>query len=231
MFRKFLSEKLPFLGKYKRFIKAVYDRSLPVKDTYSQYGEDVYMAELIQKSGIQGIYIDVGANHPTLISNTYLLYKNGFSGICVDPNEELISLFRLVRPRDISLACGASNSNQLLKFYISKTPVLSSFNQNLEHQGQVWKEKYVPVLTVDQLAAAKPDVPVVLLSVDVEGFDLQVLEGAIRTLPRTFLICVEFNSDEEKDQLSRFLETNDFQLLKQYHCNLIFVNQKFLKHI
>jgi hypothetical protein len=80
----------PFLVLTKRYLMAAKDAWLPQKQSYSQYGEDIYVAELL--CGIkQGscIYIDVGANQPSQISNTYLFYRKGFRGILMEPNSEL----------------------------------------------------------------------------------------------------------------------------------------------
>ena len=56
-----------------------------------------------------GIYVDVGAYHPKLFSNTYLFYKKGWRGICVDPNPEVGKMFRLARPRDVFLNVGVGD--------------------------------------------------------------------------------------------------------------------------
>ena len=37
-----------------------------------------------------GIYIDVGCNHPIKFNNTYLLYKRGWSGINIDLDSKSI---------------------------------------------------------------------------------------------------------------------------------------------
>jgi hypothetical protein len=48
-------------------------------------------------------YLDIGAHHPTRLSNTYLFYKRGFQGVVVEPDPELMGAIRRVRPRDV---CG-----------------------------------------------------------------------------------------------------------------------------
>ena len=55
------------------------------KKTYSQFGEDLYIESFFKSQKI-GKYVDLGAFHPMRLSNTYLLYKKGWSGTNVDLN-------------------------------------------------------------------------------------------------------------------------------------------------
>lgn len=46
----------------------------------------------------KGKYLDVGCSSPIKYSNTYLLYLNGWSGICLDIRK--IRRYKWLRPRD-----------------------------------------------------------------------------------------------------------------------------------
>jgi len=81
-------------------------KSFPCKKSYSQHGEDVHILKLIDTLNInkqRDIYIDVGANHPMDLSNTYLFYRKGYRGVAIEPNKELINLFKVFRKRDIAI--------------------------------------------------------------------------------------------------------------------------------
>jgi hypothetical protein len=50
--------------------------------SYSQNGEDLIIRDLFFRLGIrQPTYLDIGANEPFFISNTYLLYSKGSTGV------------------------------------------------------------------------------------------------------------------------------------------------------
>ena len=51
-------------------------------------------------------YLDIGANHPVRLNNTYLFYLRGYKGVLVEPNVSLCERLRAVRPRDTTLAAG-----------------------------------------------------------------------------------------------------------------------------
>jgi hypothetical protein len=54
----------------KAWLVAWKDSLSAVSDSYSQTGEDSMLLELFRKKGVtKGRYIDVGANHPTKLSN------------------------------------------------------------------------------------------------------------------------------------------------------------------
>ncbi|MEP6794292.1 MAG: FkbM family methyltransferase [Saprospiraceae bacterium] len=221
--KAFLVNYFPSLGKLKRWLVAAKDSGLANKLTYSQFGEDVFITEKLDEYNLNKVlYVDVGANHPTDISNTYLLYRKGYNGIVIEPNAELIGLFRTFRKRDIAMMIGCSNMCSILKFNISKTPVLSSFSGDRNNLN-VYKQVYVPVLTLDA-AMTNIDCPIVgFLNIDVEGLNFQVLEGAVELLKRTLLLCIEFDVEEDKLKIITFLG-DQFELVNIFHCNLIFLN-------
>ena len=226
MLKQLLIQYFPGLGRVKRYFTALY-HCLHIKKSYSQFGEDAYILEFLASKGIhKGIYVDVGANHPSSISNTYLLYCNGYSGIVIEPNKELINLFRIFRKRDIPICVGCSDKAGIAKFFVSKTPVVSTFTT--EHQFYSEKNtasiELMPLLTLDDCLKNLDLTRIDFLSIDVEGMNRQVIEGATSTINKTFLLCVEFDDDD----LQWFQNhLNDFKLEKVMGCNAIFMNTSF----
>ena len=230
MIKQFLVDNFPVLGKFKRFGKAWYHTIQPVKKSYSQHGEDVVIADFLNNFNLRGsVYVDVGANHPSDISNSYLLYRKGFRGIIVEPNQELAGLFKKFRPKDIALAIGCSNENAILPFHISKTPVLSSFTDTRD-AANVYKTLYLPVIRLDDAIRHLEYDFISLLSIDVEGLNYEVLEGARETIDKSLLICLEYDTDEDRQKFSRLLGER-FELYREMGCNLLFVNKRLSQQV
>src|SRR5690606_9910227 len=62
--------------------------------TYSQHGEDLLILNLFDQLQIKNpSYLDLGAHHPTDISNTKLLYDRGSRGVNIEANRHLIEAF------------------------------------------------------------------------------------------------------------------------------------------
>lgn len=224
-----LSSLFPSLGSAKRYLSGAIDAFLPIT-SYAQHGEDIVLDALLNtSSSIQGHYVDIGSNHPTSISNTYFMYRKGLCGLCVEPNRELASLHRLFRTRDIVIEVAVSDSPSISPFTISKTPVLSSLNPEIV--SNAWKTSYVPVLTLDQVYTAVSGTlegPLLVLSVDTEGFNANVLKAGIMTLQAAMFVCVEISTSEEQAQILSLIEhLGQFRLIMTLGCNLIFQNLRF----
>jgi FkbM family methyltransferase len=223
--RQFLIKYFPILGRYKRFLVGIL-HSLFIRSTYSQYGEDIFFIDFLNINKIEVdkfIYVDIGANHPTDISNTYLLYIKGMSGIVMEPNNELCRLFKRFRKRDTVLNIGCYNSSTILKFNVSKTPVLSSF-KNEWQDSDIYKSYYIPVMCLDDALKNMGAKEIFLLNIDVEGLNYQVLEGAVLTLKRTLLVCLEWDETEEKKGFGDLLGP-DFKYMQDFGCNSIYLNK------
>ena len=136
------------------------------------------------KSGDEGIYVDVGAYHPKLFSNTYLFYKRGWRGICVDPNPEVKGMFGVARPRDVFVNVGVGGVNKKLKYFIFDEGATNTFSAEQAKRNQEVGRKLVGKKEVEILSLKKildkylgKGKKIDLLSVDVEGMDLEVLKS------------------------------------------------------
>lgn len=220
--RYILAQKFPQLGVIKRIWVALWHNLTPPKNSYSQHGEDAFLLAL-DNIDQNDIYIDVGANHPSDISNTYLFYRKGYKGILIEPNLELYLLNKFFRKRDISLPIGLSKSVGLTDFFISKTPVLSSIKPINEDSG-FRKKVTIVTLTLDNLYdyLVKDHIKIFLLSIDTEGFNYDVLQSSKTLLSLVKYILIEFDNINEQNKINSFLNKMDFRLIKTTECNLIF---------
>ena len=113
-----LSKKFDSLKKFYYFYN-IYVRNFKFLNKGSQFGEDEYILNLFDKK-FKGKFLDVGCYHPTRHSNTYLMYKKGWSGLNIDLNPLTIELFNFMSPRDININIGISESEEEKRlFYIS----------------------------------------------------------------------------------------------------------------
>ncbi len=220
-----LLRQFPLIRKTRRWLQGYFASLLPTKASYSQSNEDLFLTECIQKfEKKQYLYIDVGANHPTEISNTYLLYRKGYRGILVEPNRELSELCKRFRPGDSVISAGCGSSSEVLQLRIANAPVFSTFSQDRELDLAC--KEFVPVLRLDDIVAGFSIDCVNLLSIDVEGLTLQVLEGGVDLLQKTLFVCVECEENEREEVIS--IHLSGFDLLKEIESNLIFQNRNLV---
>jgi FkbM family methyltransferase len=216
----------------RRDAQAYWDALRPVREAYSEHQEDAWILGELRKLDLTGgIYVEVGANHPTRISNTYLLYRHGLRGVVIEPDPALLRLHKRVRPRDIAVGVGCGQSASLGRFHVLSRHVLSSFSR--EHVStnadvKVVKVELLPVLPLDTVLAALDHEWIYFLSIDTEGSDDQVLAGATETLRRTLFLCVEAYNAEMEGRV-RSLLRDDYAFVRRAGINMIFLNRQLTR--
>ncbi len=204
-----------------------------VERSYSQDGEDLLVGALLR--GSKGIYLDIGAYHPVLYSNTYSFYKKGWQGVVVDPNAALSPLYRWLRPRDrfIHAAVAAKEGNaEYFRFSDGAYNTLSSAETEERKQNRHIRYLGSESVSVRPLAQIIKDAQlsrIDFLSVDVEGLDVEVLESHDWVL-RPEVIAIEDNGfDAHEPASSRafvFLTEKGYRLVAFSPRTLIFKSKE-----
>jgi FkbM family methyltransferase len=139
-----------------------------------------------------GFFVEVGANDPVTESQTFHLEQIGWTGILVEPLPELAGELRERRKAMVFEAACSSPQRAGGTMTLHVAGAFSSFDPKLAVTG-VRPERTidVPVKTLDQiLEEGQAPVPIDLLSIDVEGHELDVLRGFSleRWQPRLILL-------------------------------------------
>src|SRR5271163_3018688 len=71
------------------------------RPSWSQFGEDLIVSNIVGLERTDGFYVDVGCFHPVRYSNSYVFYRRGWRGLCIDPSPICSRFWKLERPRDI----------------------------------------------------------------------------------------------------------------------------------
>jgi len=126
-----------------------------------------------------GQYVDVGAYAPKRWSNTYAFYRLGWKGITVEPNPEAAAYFQSVRPRDKHVVAAIANGSDTVYYYSAGYSAGNYVSRAAEAPRPGFQRYQIPATS---LAAILDDpflqsAPCDLLSVDCEGFDLEVLKS------------------------------------------------------
>jgi len=187
----------------KRYLELVFRERL--LNSYSQYAEDLIIDHLLADQ-LSGTYIDVGANDPDHFNNTKRFYLKGWRGINVEPNPILFQKLIQVRGGgDINLNIGIGRSKGVMDFHVVRPHVLSTFSsaeaESLRGHGYR-VEKTIPVeiwplSEVLQQHQHHFGRPVDLLSIDVEGLELEVLDSHDWRTIRPRLVLIEINRNPQ----------------------------------
>jgi len=220
--------------------------------TFSQCGEDMILLFLFRALGIpleQVTYIDLGANHAKLISNTYHFYKQGGRGVLVEANPALIPELKFYRHRDLILnRCVSDNSGNKVNFYIMGDSIengdgLSTADEN---EAIAYTKKNsnlkindvisVETISVNDIVKNYLGKTPMILNMDIEGKEIEILQSIDFEAIRPFVIVVEMISytfpyaiTERNSEIQMFLTNANYLEYAFTGVNSIFLDKMQLE--
>jgi FkbM family methyltransferase len=180
--------------------------------SYSQFGEDKLIFDYFKKH--DGVFVEIGANDPVNLSQTYLFEQNGWTGVLVEPLPHLAEQLRLMRPRCRVFECAAASPQRRGESFI-----YTGENDSLASLGEETGGKRITVKTrtMDEILFEAGCGKIDFLSMDVEGFEMEVFSGFDLKRWAPSLILIE---DHVHDlQKHRHLVSQGYKLVNRLGCN------------
>lgn len=210
-----------------------------VRSSFAQCGEDIIIAYAAQTMGIDQVsYLDIGAHHPIYLSNTYYFYTQGARGVCVEPDRALLAPFAQFRPGDRMVNAGIGSADGSLNFYVLSTPTLNTFSREEAERyvsygtHRIERTEKVEIIGINRLLREQFDVPPTLLSLDVEGLDLEILRALDFNTHRPPIVCVETltytedGSERKLDEIIQHMLGQDYFSYADTYVNTVFVDRR-----
>ncbi len=234
----------------KKIIISTFFRHL--RSSYSQSGEDIIICDLFSRLNIQHpSYLDIGANDPVALSNTYRLYKRGSKGVCVEPNPILYEKIKKKRPKDICLNAGvAFNEKRESTFYLfpEQFSGLNTFSKEevdfWEHTGnddvgrhKVEKTINMKLMPVNEIMEKYFSPHPNFISIDVEGLDFEILKTIdfSKYKPEAFCIetlgFIENNREIKKKEIVDFFLEYGYFVYADTYINTVFCLKSAYKNL
>jgi len=204
--------------------------------SYAQSGEDIILRHLFDIIGVAApSYLDIGANHPAHLSNSYLFYRQGSRGVCIEPDPALAAAFKRKRPRDTVLGVGVANHPGELDFFVMSASSLNTFSEEEARHSEtlghrIEKRLKIPVITVNEALKQCNPIPD-FVSIDVEGLDEAVVSNIDFDLYRPAAFCVEtltYSEEGDGEKKKGIFETfskHDFFPYADTFVNTIFIDK------
>jgi FkbM family methyltransferase len=175
-----------------------------IKAHTGQFGEDVIIKKLFEREKKNGFYVDLGAHHPYLHSNTAWFWLNGWSGINVDASQKSIAIFNKIRKNDINLNYAIIPSEQYKKGVRSIELYLpdkatgqggitatASVHKKTADKRNFTKKQNVDAIDINTLFSIHKITDIDYLNIDVEGLDEEVLLDLDFNKVKIHLISIE----------------------------------------
>jgi len=162
----------------------------PALESFAQNQEDILAWDYFDHKK-DGFFVEVGANHPTELSQTWFLEQRGWKGILVEPLPSCCEKLRAIRKNSIicEAAAGAPEQVGEATLNVARSDVWSHLGEESKGLPVAARIK-VAVRTLDnildELQAPRND----LLSIDTEGMELNVLRGfdLVKRSPKLILL-------------------------------------------
>ena len=206
---------------------------------YSQTGEDVISRDYLPEK--VGYYVDIGAGRPISGSNTYLLYRRGWRGVCVDPLKSNTKVFKALRPRDKVLEVLIGSKRESVPFWEFEPYEYSTADSDVaeklaSRQGvRLLRYSSRQCWPLSELAPIATPLDPSFLSIDVEGLDLSVLSSSDWSKFTPRVVCVEeWDSDLRDTELSEihlFMVSKGYKRKAWTGLSSIYVHRDYLKFL
>lgn len=205
---------------------------------YSQEGEDLVLNRYFEadpRLGAARTYVEIGAHHPIRFSNTYFFYKRGWRGLTVEPNPAMERIFRWLRPMDTHVTAAIGLVNEMADYFQFSDPAFNTLTRKLadmrvEEGFSIEAISKVQVLPLRELLSRHSPGEISFLSIDVEGYDLQVLQSNDWSSYRPKLVVVENLESKllevDDNQIHRFMTEQSYELVSRLFHSAFYLDRK-----
>lgn len=236
--RSFIYKRLP--GSYVRGkvgecaaeYNFLYDRNIIKQlhiDSYSQCGQDAFIFWMIFGGKKEGVFLDIGGNDPIRINNTYLFEQRGWHGLAFEPVKSQAEKWSDVRKTPCyNIAIGMTEDE--VEFTEMRESQYSGIGtaQNGEDAEtyKVRQRKLTNVLRENNIEHVD------MVSIDVEGYEMNVLKGIDFDNIDITCFCIENNRDGETlpdINLRKFMVDKGYRLIARLTIDDIFVKESYFE--
>lgn len=186
--------------------------------SYAQNFEDIMLWRALRDVQ-DGCYVDVGAQSPDTDSVSRLFHEHGWRGVHVEPTPGYANLLRERRSDEVVLQVAVSDKPGILRFFDIAQSGLSTTDAAIaaEHRkaGFEVREIQVPAVTLDTVLDQIAGRDVHWLKIDVEGAELQVVQGWQHSAVRPWILVIESTRPLSPEQTHQ--EWEPAVLAKGYH--------------
>lgn len=198
---------------------------------FSQYRQDELVSGLLHGKR-NGYFIDLAANDPVRISNTYALETHfDWKGLCIEPNPVYWAKLSYRKCQVVAAIVGRRTMEEVMfRYPREKAPQGGILGEQFDNKKDQWNEGH-PRFTVTLLDIfEKFHVPTEIdyISLDVEGAEDLVMSSFPFSKYRFNLMSVERPSSA----LVEILTSNGYELLKTIrNVDTLWAHQSILQHL
>ena len=214
-------------------MKAIYDYQ---NTSFALWGFDILIKDLLIRGGYDYknmSYVEIGACHPVLGSNTYNAYLAGARGVLVEPNPDLQSKLQRYRSGDICVMEGIGGKRGTLVYYKFNNEFRNTFDK-LEAEDAIQKG-FVSIgsieldvgLLEELIEKSHIDSRKTYLSIQAMGLEKEILENFDYRKYKFPLIALAYYSED----IFQFPIFQDYKCIAKVPRHAVLVNDEIYQKI
>ena len=203
---------------------------------------DQVLREYFPDYDYHGTFFDVGAFEPIRISNSHHFYLNKWKVVCFEANPSKIDMLKSRRDYVFNYAICDTDSHDPMPFQNVYTNNEWTASYSAIHVSDVYKQicgwddryrvetVYVPRRTIRTIIQTEfPNLKSIdIMSIDIEGFELDCLKGCdLEKFPPKIIVVENIDSD---DTILNYLIQYGYNLDKQIAYNQYYVHTSYQRH-
>jgi FkbM family methyltransferase len=209
----------------------VEERRVPYR-FYGQHGEDYLLWHFFDFRKT-GFFLDVGAHDGVSLSNSKSFEEHGWTGICVEPIPDVFAQCQQVRSRVVNAAC-VGEAEETVTLKVDHSGLFAGIRTDDSHAIRSYEVRTggdpgFYSVTVPAMRAAdllRPDDPPIdFVSIDVEGTEIDVLQGLDLQRNQPRVLVVEALTDPAREALDAYVERFGYRLARSVVCNHFYVRR------
>lgn len=203
--------------------------------SHSQHGEDDYIWKYFDKKK-NGLIVEVGAFDGIHLSNSYSLENIGWRSLCMEPTPSMYKKLIANRPNAecFNLAVVGDESINQIDFLSEELGLLSGVNIDVEDVRSRYKRRGLAFKEPEKIKVHAKTLNSIFgqlkiktgeidcITIDVEGFEMDVLRGFDMAIFKPKLIIIEANTPAHEQEIIAYLEQKNYNLLTKLGVNLVF---------
>lgn len=222
--RKLHSKVAPYLRALASALRRVPLEERAREGPHAQFGEDRILERIFGRQE-HGYCVEVGAYDGITGSATYLFEQKGWKCLLVEPIPELADQIR--RSRSCLVAnCAASGQDGETTLYVAdRVEQMSTVELTPGHEewihgvGGAVREITVPTRTLDALVEEAGFPGINFMTIDVEGHEMDVLQGFSLERRRPRVVILEDNVAQRASEVARHMGRRGYVNFKRTGVN------------
>jgi FkbM family methyltransferase len=197
---------------------------------YSQGGEDFLLSKLFPQK-TDGFFVEVGCIDGRRFSNTLYFENRGWKGLCVEAHADYIPLLRKNRPGSTIVHAAVGDRDAVdTEFFANSRGSLSTLDRTKEKEfaagyGEFFtgfQVQKVPMLTLTSIFRNNGVQDIDILSLDIEGYEVEALKGLDLRVYRPKVFVIESEGLEHRKEIEDILFPHGYYFIASLEQNLFY---------